>query len=260
MMIPWMSATVIIVIAALGRWMIINSPWFPATADRHVAATFCLVFNPGQESSFSAWERKAVCMCPRIVSKFCSLLQTIIIFLKILVQHSEFRHLSLYHKGVLPALRLASKVESSPKTSVCCCPTFYAMIVGIKIESFQNELKVLQCFTPPNWVTLSLLFQPPLLLFQLWQCLQMLSTEQTPTVLCGARHRLLSAWQETSATLWPMVLHPEAHTVPVLKHLPAKKHISLSSHLAPCCSMYTAHLGVRKTQSWTSSLILTRVS
>lgn len=150
-MIPWMSATVIIVIAALWRWMIINSSWFPATADRRDAATFCLVFNPGQESSFSAWERKAICMCPGIASKFCSLLQTIIyIFFLILVQHSEFRHLSLYHKDVLPALCLASKVENSPKTSVCCCPTFYAMIVGIKIESFQNEVKVLQCFTPPN--------------------------------------------------------------------------------------------------------------
>ena len=34
--------------------MNVNSPQFPATADRHDATTFCLVFNPGQESSSSA--------------------------------------------------------------------------------------------------------------------------------------------------------------------------------------------------------------
>lgn len=43
-----------------------NSPWFTATADRHDAATFCLVFNPGQESSSSACRfdgRGSLCVC-----------------------------------------------------------------------------------------------------------------------------------------------------------------------------------------------------
>lgn len=88
-------------------------------------------------------------MCPGIASKFCSVLQAIIITIfYVLIQYCEFRWLSLYHKDSFSALCLASKVENSPKTSMCCCPTFCAVIVGIKIKSFENEVKVLQCFTP----------------------------------------------------------------------------------------------------------------
>lgn len=66
------------------------------------------------------------------------------------VYHSEFKQLSLLCKGSLTALCLASKMGNSLKTSLYCCPVFCAVTVGIKIESFQNKVKVCQYIKPPN--------------------------------------------------------------------------------------------------------------
>lgn len=150
-------------------------------------------------------------MCPGIASKLFSVLQAIIMTLfYILVQYCEFRCLSLYHKDSLSALFLASERENSPKTSTCCCPTFCAMIVGIKIKSFANEVKVLQCFTPSQFNFHSHL----LCCFS--QHLQLLSVEQIPAVACGVCYPWLSVWQNASAALWPAALCPAACAVPSL--------------------------------------------
>lgn len=66
----------------------------------------------------------------------------------------------------------------------------------------------------------------------------------------------LSAWQKTSAALWPTALCPAAHAVSPL-NLYLLRNVCL---LPLCCSVYTAHPGVRSIQSWTTSLILARVS
>lgn len=93
------------------------------------------------------------------------------------------------------------KGRTPQRLPTCCCPTPCAMIVGIKIKSFENEVKVLQCFAPSQFNDPFISIPPSLLLFQLWQHLQ--SVEQIPAVARGVCLPWLSAGQQTSAALWP---------------------------------------------------------
>lgn len=157
----------------------------------------------------------------------------------ILVQYCEFRWLSLYHKDSLSALFLASERENSPKTSTCCCPTFCAVIVGIKIKSFANEVKVLQCFTPSQFNFHSHL------LCCFFQHLQLLSVEQTPAV----------AWGVLSLA----VCMAEYFSSSVASSTVSCSTCSAFSKLVPAVSCF-AQPGVWNIQSWTTSLMLARVS
>lgn len=62
-------------------------------------------------------------------------------FFLILVQHSEFRHLSLYHKDILPALCLASKVENSQRLLCVAVQHFMPWLWALKLNPFKMRWK-----------------------------------------------------------------------------------------------------------------------
>lgn len=133
------------------------------------------------------------------------------------------------------------------------------MIVGIKIESCESEVSVAVIYSLPVKITLSFSFPPSLLLFQLWQPLQLLSVEQIPAVACGVCLSVLGCLmaEDLSSSVANSTVSCSTRNA-FSKPVPAKEHVCVL--LCLCCNVSTAHPGVQSIQSWTTSLTLAGVS
>lgn len=106
-------------------------------------------------------------------------------------------------------------------------------------------------------MTTSFSFPPSLLHFQLWQHLQLLSVEQIPAITHGVLCLAVCMAEDFSSSVANSTVSCSTCSVSS-KPVPAKECVSVLLPL--CCSVYTAHPGVWSIQSWTTSLILARVS
>ena len=174
-----------------------DSPQFLATADRHDAATFCFVFNPGQESSSSACsfygtERLYVCVLELLpISAQSFRLFLLLLFFKFWFNILNSGGCPCIIKAPSPFCLWLQKWRTPQRLLCLAVKYFVPWLCALKLNPFKMRWKCCCALPLPIKWLLHFLLQPALLLFQLWQHLQMLSMEQTPTVPRGACYHLL---------------------------------------------------------------------
>lgn len=239
-------------------------PTIPVTADRHDAATFCLVFNPGQESSSSACrfdgrEGLYVCVLELLPSSAQSFRLLLWLFLKFWFNSLNSGGCPCIVKALSQLCVWLQKWRTPQRLLCVAVQHFVPWLWALKMNPFKTRWKC--CSGLPLPIKWPLHFLSSLLccFFSSGKCCPWSRRHMVRVITCclhGRRlQRLYGQWHCILQHIQclPLNVYQLRNVCVCLSPPPTPLPMLQYVHSTPCA-------GVRKIQSWTTSLILARVS